>query len=107
MKQDPPHRRWISTHRRLIPFAAGGAAIVLVTSLSASAAVTRAPAQASAGRPAYLNAGMPAAARAADLLGRMTLPEKIGQMDQIEATEVTDTSKNCNSQGGFNMPNPV
>jgi beta-glucosidase len=80
---------------------------VLVTSLSASAAVTRTPAQAAAGRPVYLTAGQPVAARVADLLGRMTLAEKVGQMDQIEATEVTDTSNNCTSTGGFNMPNPV
>ena len=26
---------------------------------------------------------------------------------QIEATQVTDTSNNCTSTGGFNMPNPV
>jgi len=37
----------------------------------------------------------------------MTLPEKIGQMVQIEATQVTDTSNACTSTGGFNMPNPV
>ena len=37
----------------------------------------------------------------------MTLPEKIGQMVQIEATQVTDTSNSCTSTGGFNMPNPV
>jgi beta-glucosidase len=37
----------------------------------------------------------------------MTLPEKIGQMVQIEATQVTDTTSNCTSTGGFNMPNPV
>jgi beta-glucosidase len=59
------------------------------------------------GRPAYLNPALPIPARVADLLGRMTLPEKIGQMVQIEATQVTDTSNNCTSTGGFNMPNPV
>src|SRR5262249_1189883 len=48
---------------------------------------------------------LPVQARVADLLGRMTLPEKIGQMVQIEATQATDTNDNCTSQGGFNMPN--
>ena len=43
----------------------------------------------------------------ADLLGRMTLPEKIGQMVQIEVTQVTDNSNACTSTGGFNLPNPV
>jgi len=71
-----------------------------------AAAVTSQTAAAT-GRPAYLNPRLPVQARVADLLQRMTLPEKIGQMVQIEATQVTDTSSNCTSQGGFNMPNPV
>jgi beta-glucosidase len=37
----------------------------------------------------------------------MTLPEKIGQMVQIEQSQVTDTSSTCTSQGGFNVPNPA
>jgi beta-glucosidase len=60
-----------------------------------------------AGKPAYLDPALPVQARVSDLLGRMTLPEKIGQMVQIEVTQVTDPSSNCTSQGGFNMPNPV
>ncbi|HEV2376084.1 MAG TPA: glycoside hydrolase family 3 N-terminal domain-containing protein [Streptosporangiaceae bacterium] len=77
----------------------------LVVSLSAFA-VTRTAAPAS-GHPAYLNPHLSVQARVADLMSRMTLPEKIGQMVQIEATQVTDTSGNCTSTGGFNMPNPV
>jgi beta-glucosidase len=57
--------------------------------------------------PAYLNPRLSVAARVSDLLGQMTLPEKIGQMVQIEVTQVTDTSNSCTSQGGFNLPNPV
>ncbi|HEY2078732.1 MAG TPA: glycoside hydrolase family 3 N-terminal domain-containing protein [Streptosporangiaceae bacterium] len=79
--------------------------IALMIAMSA-AAMTRTTALAS-GRPAYLNSHLPVPARVADLLGRMTLPEKIGQMVQIEATQVTDTSNSCTSTGGFNMPNPV
>src|SRR5690242_8227622 len=56
-------------------------------------------------KPAYLNSRLPVQARVADLLGRMTLPEKIGQMVQIEVTQVTDTNPSCTSQGGFNLPN--
>ena len=37
----------------------------------------------------------------------MTLPEKIGQMVQIEQSQVTDTTSACTSQGGFNLPNPT
>ena len=80
-------------------------AIVLATALSA-AAVARTAASASS-QPAYLNASLPVQARVSDLLGRMTLPEKIGQMVQIEATQVTDKTSACTSQGGFNLPNPA
>src|SRR5258708_355162 len=80
------------------------AALGLVIAIPASAMTSR---SASAGRPAYLNASLPIQARVSDLLGRMTLPEKIGQMVQIEVTQVTDTSSTCTSQGGFNLPNPA
>jgi len=93
--------------RKYTPLIAAGAAIALVTTLSASA-VTAAPrASLATARPAYLNARTPVAERVADLLQQMTLPEKIGQMVQIEATQLTDTSDACTSTGGFNMPNPV
>jgi beta-glucosidase len=45
--------------------------------------------------------------RVHQLMGAMTLAEKVGQMDQQEATQITDTSNSCTSQGGFNLPNPV
>jgi beta-glucosidase len=81
------------------------AAVALAIGMT-TAAVTGQPAAAT-GRPAYLNPHLPVQARVADLLSRMTLPEKIGQMVQIEATQVTDNSNSCTSTGGFNMPNPV
>ncbi|HXL17339.1 MAG TPA: glycoside hydrolase family 3 N-terminal domain-containing protein, partial [Streptosporangiaceae bacterium] len=87
------------------PITATVVALALMIAMSASA-MTRTTASA-AGRPAYQDAKQPVQARVNDLLGRMTLPEKIGQMVQIEATQVTDTTNNCTSQGGFNMPNPV
>ena len=87
------------------PVLAALAAVALMSAVSASA-VTGSTAAAS-GRPAYLNASLSVQSRVNDLLGRMTLPEKIGQMVQIEATQVTDASNSCSSTGGFNMPNPV
>jgi beta-glucosidase len=62
----------------------------------------------SAGEQAgYQDPRRPVGDRVEDLLGRMTLAEKIGQMVQIEVTQVTDTSSSCTSQGGFNLPNPA
>jgi beta-glucosidase len=87
------------------PVTATVLAIALMAALSAFA-LTRTAASAS-GRPAYLDASVPIQARVNALLGRMTLPEKIGQMVQIEVTQVTDTSNACTSQAGFNLPNPV
>ena len=98
-------RHGVTWARLRIPLTASLLAIALAIAMSALA-VTAAPASAG-GRPAYLNARLPVQARVSDLLGRMTLPEKIGQMVQIEATQVTDTTNACTSQGGFNMPNPV
>ena len=87
------------------PITASLLAIALITALSASAAA-RTTASASS-QPAYLNASVAVPARVSDLLGRMTLPEKIGQMVQIEQSQVTDTTSACTSQGGFNLPNPT
>src|SRR6266480_4531100 len=85
--------------------AAATAAVALTVGLTVTAATGQSAS--AAGGPAYLNSHLPVQARVADLLSRMTLPEKIGQMVQIEATQVTDNSDSCTSQGGFNMPNPV
>src|SRR5262249_49761153 len=76
------------------------------TASTTTASTTTASRPAAVGR-AYLDAKQPIRARVNDLLGRMTLPEKTGQMVQIEVTQVTDTSNDCTSQGGFNLPNPV
>jgi beta-glucosidase len=98
-------RRGIKAARLRGPLIATPLAIALMISISASAATgTHAS---SGGRPAYLNASLPIQARVNGLLDRMTLPEKIGQMVQIEATQVTDTNNSCTSQGGFNLPNPT
>ena len=92
-------------HRWLVTAAAAAVTLVIATLASISATTTTAASATS--RASYLDSAAPVQARVADLLGRMTLAEKIGQMVQIEATQVTDTSNNCTSQGGFNLPNPV
>ncbi len=56
---------------------------------------------------AWLNKSMPTSARVNALLNAMTLPEKVGQMDQQLVDNVTDpNSANCNT-GNFGMPNPA
>ena len=46
--------------------------------------------------PAYLDSGLPVAARVADLVGRMTLAEKVGQMDQIVVGRLRAASNPAN-----------
>ncbi len=98
-------RRGLTGARFGKPLSAALVAIGLMVTLSASAVANSA--HSASGRPAYLDASLPVQARVADLLGRMTLPEKIGQMVQIEQSQVTDTTSACTSQGGFNLPNPT
>jgi len=54
--------------------------------------------------PVYLDRNAPISARVDDLLARMTLPEKIGQMDQIVTGRLRDTTNpadgNCTNAGG-------
>jgi beta-glucosidase len=55
----------------------------------------------------WLDANKPISARVNALLGAMTLPEKVGQMDQQLVTTVTDTDGTKCGDNGFNMPNPT
>jgi beta-glucosidase len=80
------------------------AAIVLVT-IAALGLSASAP---GAGEPTYLNANAPIDKRVKDLLHRMTLEEKVGQMDQIVIGKLRDTTQpangDCNNAGGNNDP---
>ena len=61
---------------------------------------------AAASRP-WLDQSMSTASRVNALLNSMTLPEKVGQMDQQLVDNVTDpNSASCNT-GTFGMPNPA
>ena len=82
------------------------AVVVLLAALViATLAVTAAP---GAGRPLYLNSHAGITARVNDLLHRMTLEEKVGQMDQIVIGKLRDTTSpangDCNNAGGNNDP---
>src|SRR5258708_18165085 len=77
------------------------------TALAALLVLASVVSVAASGQPAYLDSHRSVDDRAGDLLGRMTLPEKVGQMDQIEVVQVTDPNSACTSQGAFNTPNPA
>jgi beta-glucosidase len=49
--------------------------------------------------PPWLNANKPIQARVSALLGAMTLPEKVGQMDQQLVDDLSGPSAGCGSQG--------
>jgi beta-glucosidase len=84
-----PHGTHLSRRSRtslVAALALLGAGIGFGTSTGAQASST----------PTYLNAGAPVQARVADLLGRMTLTEKLGQMDQEALVTVQGTCDNYN-----------
>lgn len=66
------------------------AAFALVVSLVPAAPVAAGTGPPKADRPPYLNPKLPVHLRVNDLLSRMTLEEKIGQMTQAERGAVTD-----------------
>ena len=82
------------------------AVVVLLAALVvATLAAAGAP---GAGQPVYLNSHASIPARVNDLLHRMTLEEKVGQMDQIVIGKLRDTTSpangDCNNAGGNNDP---
>jgi beta-glucosidase len=62
---------------------------------------------ANAARAPWLDSHKPIAARVSALLGVMTLPEKVGQMDQQLVTTLTDSNGATCGDNGFNLPNPT
>jgi beta-glucosidase len=83
------------------------AGVIIVALATAVLGMTAASAP-GAGQPRYLDANAPIKDRVDDLLRRMTLEEKVGQMDQIVIGELRDTSPpangDCNNSGGNNDP---
>src|SRR3954462_5752899 len=79
--------------RRILPRIWVALAAVAVATLSVTAA---APA---GGSPRYLDQKASIHSRVNDLLHRMTLQEKVGQMDQQLVDNVTGPSNACGSQG--------
>ena len=101
MKQD---LGFLSAPTRVVrarPLIAITALMAVLVSIAVGSSAVASP------QPAYLVANASVSSRVDDLLSRMTLDEKVGQMDQIEVTQVTDTNNACTSSTGFNDPNPI
>jgi beta-glucosidase len=87
-------------------------AVLAVAAMTATAVPAAAAAPDTAERtPAYLNARLPVAQRVSDLLGRMTLAEKVGQMTQAERGaidadqgQITDLALGSVLSGGGSTP---
>ena len=82
--------------------------VVVVLLAALVVAVLAAASAPGAGQPVYLNPHASIPARVNDLLHRMTLEEKVGQMDQIVIGKLRDTTSpangDCNNAGGNNDP---
>jgi beta-glucosidase len=82
-------------------------AVIIVALVAVALGMTAASAP-GAGQPRYLDANASIKDRVDDLLRRMTLAEKVGQMDQIVIGELRDTTPpangDCNNAGGNNDP---
>jgi beta-glucosidase len=88
--------------RRILTAATGVIALVAIIALGMTAAAP------GAGPPTYLDPHAKIQDRAKDLLHRMTLEEKVGQMDQIVIGKLRDTTApangDCNNAGGNDDP---
>src|SRR6188472_2605871 len=82
-------------------------AVALVVAGPSAFVTTSMADSAGSGQPPWLDAHQPISARVSALLGAMTLPEKVGQMDQQLVTTLTDTDGTRCGDNGFNLPNPT
>ena len=109
----PPRRRRLVALGTAAVLTASGLAAATATAGSASADPVRAASPGAKARPAYLDARQPTARRVADLLSRMTLDEKVGQMTQAERggidadpTQITTLGLGSVLSGGGSVPTP-
>ncbi|MFC5828166.1 glycoside hydrolase family 3 N-terminal domain-containing protein [Nonomuraea insulae] len=101
-----PSRKWTSGAAALVLTAVSGAAALVL----AAASLAAPPATAVAAFP-YQDPGLPVSTRVADLMSRMSVDEKLGQMTQAERASVTNadvTTYRLGSvlSGGGSAPSP-
>jgi beta-glucosidase len=104
--------------RRLAAFAAGGLATAALAAFGGAGAASATGTSATKARAAadglpYEDASLPVSQRVADLLSRMTLAEKLGQMTQAEranitadGAQVTELGLGSVLSGGGSVPTP-
>ena len=98
--QRKPHLRSKRGRLAVVAVAVG----VLVAGVLTAAVQGTAAAQSS--RTPWLDAHRSISSRVNALLNAMTLPEKVGQMDQQLVTTLTDPNSTTCGDNGFNLPNP-
>ncbi len=91
-----PHARGRVRSRRKAVFVVAAGALMAA---ALAVFIGQAAASAHPGNAPWLDAHKPIQARVNALLGAMTLPEKVGQMDQQLVDNVTGPSTACGSQG--------
>src|SRR6476469_2564712 len=91
---------------RRIAVAITGALVVGCLGVGVPSQASPGPAGDPGKSPAWLDSGRSIADRVHALLAVMTLPEKVGQMDQQLVTTLTDPDCNICEYNGFNLPNP-
>jgi beta-glucosidase len=91
---------------RRIAVAITGALVVGCLGVGVPSQASPGPAGDPGKSPAWLDSGRSISDRVNALLAVMTLPEKVGQMDQQLVTTLTDPDGNTCGNKGFNLPNP-
>ena len=91
---------------RRIAVAITGALVVGCLGVGVPSQASPGPAGDPGKSPAWLDSGRSISDRVNALLAVMTLPEKVGQMDQQLVTTLTDPDGNTCGNNGFNLPNP-
>ncbi len=100
----PPGRRRV---RAALAATAGAVLVSGLVFVSGLLSGAGGPAGASSPRAAWLDSHLTITSRVNALLAAMTLPEKVGQMDQQLVTTLTDPDGTACGDKGFNLPNPT
>src|ERR1700712_2350382 len=85
----------------------GVAALVTTLGIALPSSAASPPSASKPPGPLWLDSGASTPARVNALLAQMTMPEKVGQMDQQLVSTLTDPNGSTCGDNGFNLPNPT